>query len=163
MSGVNKVILIGRLGADPELRSTPSGSQVCSLSIATSETWVKDGKREEKTEWHRVSFWGKQAEIAHKYLKKGRMVYIEGKLQTRSWQDQQGQKRFSTDIMGNNLQFIESASNGGSRDSMDNMAAMNEPRGPDSYYQNQNSNHYENQPPTNFQGNSPSMDEDIPF
>ena len=135
MSGVNKVILIGRLGADPELRSTPSGAQVCSLSIATSDTWVKDGKREEKTEWHRVSLWGKQAEIANKYLKKGRMVYIEGRLQTRSWQDAQGQKRFSTDIIGNTLQFLESAGNSGSRDSMDNTGAMNEPQGPDSYYQ----------------------------
>ncbi len=108
MAGINKVIIVGRLGQEPEIRSTNSGQQVCTLNIATSETWMKDGKKEEKTEWHRVVLWGKQAEIAHKYLKKGRLIYIEGKLQTRAWQDQQGQKRHTTEILANSMQFLES-------------------------------------------------------
>jgi len=111
MSSVNKVIIVGRLGQDPELRSTPSGQQVCNLSIATSETWVKDGNKEEKTEWHRVILWEKRAEIAAKYLKKGRLVYIEGKLQTNSWVDQNGEKRYATQILANSLQFLESGNN----------------------------------------------------
>ncbi|RDB37385.1 MAG: single-stranded DNA-binding protein [Spirobacillus cienkowskii] len=111
MSSVNKVILVGRLGQEPELRSTASGQQVCSLSLATSETWVKDGNKEEKTEWHRVVLWEKRAEIAAKYLKKGRLVYIEGKLQTNSWVDQQGQKRYATQILANSLIFLKSANN----------------------------------------------------
>jgi single-strand DNA-binding protein len=130
MSGVNKVILVGRLGTEPEVRSTPGGQQVATLSIATSESWMKDGKKEEKTEWHRVVLWGRQAELAQKYLKKGRMVYIEGKLQTRSWDDKQGQKRYTTEIVANNLQFIDSGSN---RDSGDN-ATYVEGAHSDSYY-----------------------------
>jgi single-strand DNA-binding protein len=111
MSSVNKVILVGRLGQEPELRSTASGQQVCTLSLATSETWVKDGNKEEKTEWHRVVLWEKRAEIAAKYLKKGRLVYIEGKLQTNSWVDQNGEKRYATQILANSLQFLESGNN----------------------------------------------------
>lgn len=166
MSGVNKVILVGRLGTDPELRSTPSGAQVCALSIATSETWVKDGKREEKTEWHRVVLWGRQAELAQKYLKKGRMVYIEGKLQTRSWQDQQGQKRYTTEIVANNLQFIDSTGNGGMRDGQENMRTTDESPSSDSYYQTSGSNNYENQIQHSgdpFNNNSRPADDDIPF
>ncbi|MES2613821.1 MAG: single-stranded DNA-binding protein [Bdellovibrionota bacterium] len=163
MSGVNKVILVGRLGTDPEVRSTPTGAQVCTLSIATSETWVKDGKREEKTEWHRVVLWGRQAELAQKYLKKGRMVYVEGKMQTRSWQDPQGQKRYMTEIVANNLQFIDGGGSAGNRDNQDGMGSMEEPQG-SNYYQSQNTGGYEhpqqNQDP--FQG-SQSVDNDIPF
>lgn len=106
-SGVNRVILVGRLGADPDLRATQTGQNVCTLSLATSESWVKDGKREDKTEWHRVILWARQAELAAKYLKKGRMVYIEGRLQTRSWQDNQGQKRYTTEIVATTMQFLE--------------------------------------------------------
>lgn len=130
MSGVNKVILVGRLGTEPEVRNTPNGQQVATLSLATSETWMKDGKKEEKTEWHRVILWGKQAELAQKYLKKGRMVYIEGKLQTRSWEDKQGQKRYTTEIVGNTMQFIDGGSN---RDSGDS-APYVEGAHSDSYY-----------------------------
>nr|BFD33685.1 hypothetical protein GTC16762_33040 [Pigmentibacter ruber] len=108
MSSVNKVILVGRLGQDPELRATTSGHNVCTLSLATSKTWTKDGKKETKTEWHRVILWGNHAENARKYLKKGRLLYIEGELQTRSWEDQQGQKRYATEILGHNMQFLES-------------------------------------------------------
>ena len=117
MAGVNKVIIVGRLGADPEVRNTQTGQTVCTLSLATSESWVKDGKKEERTEWHRVVLWAKQAELAQRYLKKGRMVYIEGRLQTRSWQDNQGQKRYTTEIIGNTMQFIDGGSQ--SRDNFD--------------------------------------------
>jgi single-strand DNA-binding protein len=109
MQGVNKVILIGRLGADPESRMTPNGQQVCSLRVATSESYQKDGQREEKTEWHSVVLWGRLAELASKYLRKGRSCYIEGRIQTRSWDDPQGQKRYKTEIVANQLQFIDSA------------------------------------------------------
>jgi single-strand DNA-binding protein len=114
MQGVNKVILIGRLGQDPEVRMTPNGQAVCSLRLATSESWTKDGNKEERTEWHRVVVWGRQAELAGKYLKKGRSCFIEGKLQTRSWDDQQtGQKRYSTEIVASNIQFLDSGSSRG--------------------------------------------------
>jgi len=115
MQGVNKVILIGRLGQDPEVRMTPNGQAVCSLRLATSESWTKDGNKEERTEWHRVVVWGRQAELAGKYLKKGRSCFIEGKLQTRSWDDQQsGQKRYSTEIVASNIQFLDSGASRGS-------------------------------------------------
>jgi len=116
MSSVNKVILVGRLGQDPELRQTASGQQVCTLNLATGETRMVDGQKQDKTEWHRIVLWDKQADLAGRYLKKGRLVYIEGKLQTRSWQDQQGQKRYTTEIVGSNMQFLEPAS-GSSRES----------------------------------------------
>lgn len=106
MSGVNKVILIGRLGKDPEVKAIANGQNVARLTVATSETWVKDGQRQEKTEWHNITVWGKLAEICGKHLSKGRQVYIEGKLQTRSWEDQNGQKRYATDIVANTVQFL---------------------------------------------------------
>ncbi len=112
MSGVNKVILVGRLGADPEVKAIGSGSTVARLNIATSESWVKDGQKQERTEWHRVTVWGKLAEICGKHLAKGRQVYIEGKLQTRQWEDQQGQKRYSTEIVASTVQFLGSAGAG---------------------------------------------------
>ena len=98
---VNKVILIGNLGRDPEVRRTQSGDAVTNFSVATSEQWNdrQTGERRERTEWHRVVIFGKQAEIAEKYLRKGRKVYLEGQLQTRKWQDQNGQDRYSTEIV----------------------------------------------------------------
>ena len=110
MSGVNKVILVGRLGADPEVKAIGSGSTVCRLNVATSETWLKDGQKQERTEWHRITVWGKLAEICGKHLSKGRQVYVEGKLQTRSWEDQQGVKKYSTEIVASTVQFLGSAS-----------------------------------------------------
>src|SRR5438874_730562 len=104
MSGVNRVILVGRLGADPELRTTQTGQNVCTLSIATSETWVKDGKKEEETEWHKVILWARLAELAGKYLKKGRQVYIEGRIKTRKWQDKNDQTRYTTEVICTNMQ-----------------------------------------------------------
>lgn len=109
MSGVNKVILVGRLGADPEVKAIGSGSTVARLNLATSETWVKDGQKQERTEWHRITVWGKLAEICGKHLSKGRQIYVEGKLQTRSWEDQQGQKKYATEIVASTVQFLSPA------------------------------------------------------
>ena len=107
MSGVNKVILIGNLGGDPTVRYTPQGTAVANFNIATTERFTnKTGEKEERTEWHRIVAWGKLAEICQQYLKKGKQVYIEGRLQTRQWEDQQGQKRQSTEIVANNMQML---------------------------------------------------------
>src|SRR5579872_7124303 len=106
--GVNKVILIGHLGADPETRAMPSGSSVANLRIATTESWrdKQTGEQQERTEWHRVALFGRLAEIASEYLRKGSQVYIEGSLRTRKWQDKQGNERYSTEIVGNELQML---------------------------------------------------------
>lgn len=107
MSGVNKVIVIGHLGNDPELKYTTGGQAVAKLSVATSENWTdKQGQKQERTEWHRIVVWGKLGEICGKHLSKGRQVYVEGRLQTRSWEDQQGQKKYTTEIIANNVQFL---------------------------------------------------------
>lgn len=106
---LNKVMLIGRLGQDPELKYTPSGSAVCNFSIATSESWTdKAGQKQEKTEWHRIVVWGKLAELCNQYLGKGRQAFVEGKLQTRSWEDKEGQKKYTTEVMANTVQFLDS-------------------------------------------------------
>lgn len=111
MAGVNKVIILGRLGKDPELRALDSGSKVCTMTIATSESYKnQQGERQEKTEWHSIILWNKLAELADSYLQKGREVYIEGKLQTRSWEDQTGQKKYKTEIMATSLNFVGSKS-----------------------------------------------------
>src|SRR5205814_88256 len=100
MAGINKVILIGNLGKDPELRHTPQGQAVANFSLATSENWTdKNGQKQERTEWHKVVVWGKPAELAAKYLSKGRKAYIEGRLQTRAWDDKEGQKRYTTEVV----------------------------------------------------------------
>jgi single-strand DNA-binding protein len=107
MSGVNKVIVLGRLGADPEVKTITGGNTVARLSVATSENWTdKQGQKQERTEWHRVVVWGKLAELCGRYLNKGRQVYVEGRLQTRSWEDPQGQKRYATEIVANTVQFL---------------------------------------------------------
>jgi single-strand DNA-binding protein len=111
---MNKVIIIGRLGVDPELRYTPSGKAVANFSVATSERWTdKDGSKQEKTEWHRIVVWGKLAELCNQYLSKGRQAVVEGSLQTRSWEAQDGSKRYTTEIVGKNVQFL--AGNGGNQ------------------------------------------------
>lgn len=116
MRGVNKVILVGNLGRDPEVRYLPSGGAVANVTIATSEAW-KDkntGQQQEQTEWHRVVFYGKLAEIAGEYLKKGSKVYVEGSLHTRKWQDKQtGQDKYSTEIKANTMQMLDSRGQGG--------------------------------------------------
>ena len=108
-SGVNKVILIGNLGSDPELRYTPSGVPVANFRIATNEVWVnQDGERGERTEWHRIVAWRKLAETCGEYLSKGKQVYIEGKIRTRSWEDRDGNKRYTTEIVADNIQMLGS-------------------------------------------------------
>ena len=109
MASVNKVILIGNLGRDPETRYMPDGGAVTNVSIATTETWKdKNGEKQEKTEWHRVAFFGKLAEIAGEYLKKGSQVYVEGRLQTRKWQDKDGQDKYTTEIVADRMQMLGS-------------------------------------------------------
>ena len=111
---VNKVILVGRLGQNPEVRYTPSGAGVANFSIATNESWTdKSGQKQERTEWHRVVFFGRLAEIAGEYLKKGAQIYIEGRLQTRKWQDKDGHDRYTTEIVANDMQMLGSRSGAG--------------------------------------------------
>lgn len=114
MAGINKVILIGRLGRDPEVKYTPSGATVANFSIATSEEW-KDrdtGEKQERTEWHRIVAWRRLGEICGEYLRKGSQVYIEGKLQTREWEDRDGNKRYTTEIIAVNMQMLDNKSGG---------------------------------------------------
>ena len=107
MAGVNKVILLGHLGRDPEMRYQPSGGAIANFSIATSETFKdKEGNKQERTEWHRVVLFGRTAEIAGEYLRKGSMAYVEGRLQTRKWTDKDGQERYTTEIVGDRLQLV---------------------------------------------------------
>ena len=107
MGSVNKVILVGNLGADPELKYTPSNRPVCNLSVATNEVWKdKQGQKQERVEWHRVNVWGDQAEHCSKYLAKGRMVYVEGRIQTRSWDDKEGKKRYTTEVVADRVVFL---------------------------------------------------------
>ena len=106
--GINKVILVGNLGRDPEMKYTASGKAIANITVATSEAWMdkQSGEKQEKTEWHRVVFFGRLAEIVGEYLKKGSQLYLEGKLQTRKWQDQNGQDRYTTVVVGNDMMFL---------------------------------------------------------
>ena len=111
MAGINKVILIGRLGRDPEIRYTPSGAAVANFTIATSEEWrdKETGEKQERTEWHRIVAWRRLGEICGEYLKKGSQVYIEGRLQTRDWEDRDGNRRYTTEIIAQNMQMLDRA------------------------------------------------------
>ena len=123
-SGVNKCILIGRLGKDPDVRYTSNGGAVANFNLATNESWTdKAGQKQERTEWHRIVVWGKLGELCGQYLSKGRQAYVEGRLQTRDWTDKDGNKRYTTEIVAQNIQFLggsagqgQSASAGGSPD-----------------------------------------------
>ena len=141
--GVNKVIVVGNLGNDPETRYMPSGSAVTNLSVATNESWKdkQTGEQKERTEWHKVAMFGRLAEIAAEYLRKGSQVYIEGKLRTRKWQDQQGNDRYTTEIVADEMQMLGGRSGGGAPA----MGSSGPPPGP---------------PP---QGSSDDFDDDIPF
>ena len=120
MASVNKVILIGNLGRDPETRYTTGGDAICNLNIATSEQWKdKSGEKQERTEWHRVVLFGRQAEIAGEYLKKGRSVYIEGRLQTRKYTDKDGVEKYSTEIVGDRMQLLGSREGSGAGGDVD--------------------------------------------
>lgn len=104
---VNKVILVGRLGQNPEVRYTPSGAAVANFSVATNESWMdKQGQKQERTEWHRLVVWGKLAELCGQYLTKGRQIYCEGRLQTRQWQDKDGQTKYTTEVQAQTIQFL---------------------------------------------------------
>jgi single-strand DNA-binding protein len=121
MSNLNKVILIGRLGRDPEVRYLPSGAAVSSLNVATDESYKdREGSKVEKTQWHRVSVFGQAAEFCREYLGKGRLVYVEGSLQTRKWQDQQGQDRYTTEIKAMTVQALDRKPQGQSREVQQN-------------------------------------------
>ena len=127
MASVNKVILVGNLGRDPETRYAPNGDAICNISVATTDTWKdrSSGEKKEQTEWHRVSFYGKLAEVAGQYLRKGRQVYIEGSLRTRKWQDKDGQDRYTTEIRADVMQML------GAREGMGDVPS----RGGDDYDQ----------------------------
>ncbi|OED36381.1 single-stranded DNA-binding protein [Chromatiales bacterium (ex Bugula neritina AB1)] len=162
--GVNKVILVGNLGNDPDVRATASGSRIANISLATTESWTdkNTGQRQERTEWHRVVFFNRTAEIVEQYLTKGSQVYIEGKLQTRKWQDKDGQDRYTTEIVANDMQMLggrggaESGGGGGadrfrSTAPMDPPAAQAAPRAPAAA------------PAASSSGPDINFDDDIPF
>jgi single-strand DNA-binding protein len=154
MASVNKVILVGNLGKDPEVRYAPSGDAICNFSLATTDTW-KDkatGEKKEATEWHRVSFFGRTAEVAGQYLKKGSQVYVEGSLRTRKWQDKEGQDRYTTEIRGDVMQML------GSRQGMGDAP----PREPYAPAARSNPPQNDSRPPSSSAGFG-DMDDDIPF
>lgn len=130
MASVNKVILIGNLGKDPEMRYMPSGDALASFSIATTETWKdKSGEKQEKTEWHRISMFGRLAEIAGEYLKKGSQVYIEGRLQTRKWQNKEGVDQYTTEVVANEMKMLGSRGGGNTFEVIDKPSGSGAPSG----------------------------------
>jgi len=156
MASVNKVIIIGNLGKDPEVRYMPSGDAVANLTVATTDVWKdKDGNKQEATEWHRVSFFGKQAEICEKYLKKGSQIYVEGSLRTRKWQDKDGNDRYTTEIRGDRMQMLGSRGGGAGGTSED---APSKPAG-----QPSGGNRQDVGEPTGGGYAGGDMDDDIPF
>lgn len=150
MAGINKVIIVGNLGNDPEIRTMPNGEQVANITVATSESW-KDkntGERKETVEWHRIVLYRRLAEIAGQYLTKGSQVYIEGRLKTRKWQDNNGQDRYTTEIQGDNLQML----GGRNQD-----AAQNQPPKQQDKQQKAQSKSQQSEPPVD------AFDDNIPF
>ncbi|MBW2047062.1 MAG: single-stranded DNA-binding protein [Deltaproteobacteria bacterium] len=128
MASVNKVILIGHLGADPEVRYTPSGTAVANFNIATTEQWTdKSGEKQERTEWHRIVAWGRTGEICGEYLHKGKQVYVEGRLQTRSWDDREGNKRYTTEVIAYAVKMLGPAGKEGRAESKGNQFPPEEP------------------------------------
>lgn len=151
MASVNKVILIGNLGADPETRYLPSGDAVTNIRVATTEKWRdKGGEQQEHTEWHRIAFFGKLAEIAGEYLKKGSPVYVEGRIRTRKWQDKEGQERYSTEIVADRMQLLGTRGGG---------AAESAPREPATAGAGAGGG----KPQPKKSGGFDQMDDDIPF
>lgn len=130
MAGVNRVIILGNLGNDPEIRTMPNGDAVTKISVATSESWVDKNTNERKTqtEWHSIVFYRRQAEVAGEYLRKGSKVYVEGRLKTRKWQDQNGQDRYTTEIIGDVLQMLDSRQSG---DNQDKQSTSGKPKQPE--------------------------------
>lgn len=133
-ASLNKVMIIGNLGRDPELRTTEGGQSVATLNVATTDTWVdKSGNKQERTEWHRVVVWGRQGENAAKYLKKGRSVYVEGRIQTREYTDKEGVKKYATDIVADTVQFLGGAAGGGDSEGGGNYGGGNRNAGGGNY------------------------------
>ncbi|TYG35314.1 single-stranded DNA-binding protein [Lonepinella koalarum] len=161
MSGVNKVIIVGRLGNDPEVRTMPNGEAVANISVATSESWTdkNTGERREQTEWHRIVFYRRQAEVVGEYLRKGSQVYVEGRLRTRKWQDQNGQDRYTTEIQGDVMQMLDSrnANQNGYNQDNGNFAGQQQSSGYSHQAPQTQKAKPENEPPMN------SFDDDIPF
>ena len=156
--GVNKVILVGNLGQDPEVRYMPNGGAVANLTVATSDTWrdKQSGEQKERTEWHRVTLYGKLAEVAGEYLRKGSQVYVEGQLRTRKWQDQSGQDRYTTEVVvdiGGSMQMLGGKQDGGQQNNQRQQSSGN---GRQQQAQRQSAPAPSNEPPMNF-------DDDIPF
>ena len=155
MASVNKVILVGNLGRDPEVRYMPEGGAVTNISIATTDTWKdKSGEKQERTEWHRVAFFGRLAEIAGEYLKKGSQVYVEGALRTRKWQDKEGQERYTTEIVANEMKMLGRREGGGAE------PMAREPREPATAAASSGG---AKPAPKKGGGNFEQMDDDIPF
>lgn len=158
--GVNKVILVGNLGNDPEVRYMPNGNAVANLSLATSESWKdQNGQIQEKTEWHRLTMYRRLAEVAGEYLKKGSQIYVEGKLQTRKWQDQQGQDKYTTEIIVDQMQMLGSNGSDRSQSQPSNSAQGGQPS-PSSASDNKPQPQGPAQPSG---GSSEDFDDDIPF
>jgi len=156
---VNKVILVGRLGRDPETRFTSGGQAVANFSLATDETYKdKNGERQKRTEWHKIVVWGKQAEIAQQYLKKGSLVFIEGRIQSREWQDKEGQKRTSFEIVANNFRML-----GGRGDSAAAGAAAGGGGGTSRSEDYDQAGHADDAFPSGGGAGPEISDEDIPF
>lgn len=153
--GINKAILIGNLGADPEVRYMPSGGAVANVTMATSEVWKdkQTGEQHDRTEWHRIVFFNRLAEIAGEYLKKGSKIFVEGRIQTRKWQDKNGQDRYTTEIIANEMQILDSRS--GAHSNVDNGASSNHQAPP-----MDNNNHAKN---TMEPAATQTFDDDIPF
>ena len=153
--GVNKVIIIGNLGNDPEQKAMPNGNAVTNITVATSESWKdkQTGQQQERTEWHRVVFFNRLAEIAGQYLSKGSKVYLEGSLRTRKWQDQNGNDRYTTEIVANEMQMLDSRESGGQYQATQQQAAPRQQQAPQQYQQQAP----QQQAPDNFDNQS------IPF
>lgn len=156
MASVNKVILVGNLGRDPETRYAPNGDAICNISVATTDSWKdkQTGEKKEQTEWHRVSFYGRLAEVVGQYLKKGSPVYVEGSLRTRKWQDKDGQDRYTTEIRADSMQMLggrpSGGDAGGDRDQRPPAREADRPRQAPT-------------PPASASGGFGGMDDDIPF
>ncbi len=148
MASVNKVIIVGNLGRDPEVRYMPDGGAIANISVATTESWKdKSGEKQERTEWHRVAFFGKLAEIAGEYLKKGSQVYVEGSLRTRKWQDKEGKDRYTTEIVADRMQML--GSRGGGSEAMSQEAPAKE--------------HASSKSESKSVGGMEDLEDDIPF
>ena len=162
MAGVNKVILVGNLGQDPEIRYTQNGTAVCNFTVATTEAYTPrdGGQREERTEWHRIVAWARLAEICGEYLSKGKQVYIEGRLQTRSWEDREGNKRTTTEIVATQMQMLGAPQPGGRPASQGHQREDKPPAGRRDVSRDDDDS---GESPSSSGSDRPAPDDDIPF